>query len=93
MTIYEFELKYATEWVDQHGTLKSFFPMSGGKKTGAMFTTTKGYPQIGGEYSLREENGRLYLSWYGNEFLFSLTDDGFELISGESVAYRFTAPV
>ena len=93
MTIYEFETKYATEWVDQFGTKLSFMPLSMGKSTGAMYTTPKGKGTLGGTYSLRAENGNLYLGWYGKEFLFSPTNEGFQLITGDSVTYSFTAPV
>lgn len=93
MTIYEFETKYATEWVDQYGTKRCFMPLSMGQNTGAMFTTPLGDTILGGEYSMRTENGRLYLAWYGNEFLFSPTDNGFQLLTGDSVTYSFTAPV
>jgi hypothetical protein len=93
MTIYEFETKYATEWVDQYGTKLSFMPLSMGKMTGAMFTTPKDGTMIGGEYSLREESGQLYVGWYGKEFVFSPTHNGFQLLSGGSIRYTFTAAV
>ncbi|WP_188934977.1 hypothetical protein [Puia dinghuensis] len=68
-------------------------PLSMGKKTGAMFTAPKDQPQLGGEYSMREEHGRLYLGWYSREYFFSPMADGFELLEGNTVAYSFTRPV
>jgi hypothetical protein len=93
MTIFEFETQYATEYMDSDGNKICFMPTSKGMNTGAIFTTTKEGQKIGGEYSIREQQGQLFLGWFGKEFRFSPTHDGFELFSGNVVAYRYTRPV
>lgn len=93
MTIFEFETQYATEWVDQYGTKLLFMPLSKGKNTGAMYTTPVEHPMLGGEYFLRQDGHSLYLGWRDSEYLFSPTNQGFELLLGSSVAYSFTRPV
>jgi hypothetical protein len=89
MNIFDFETKYTKWWVNQFGDKVLFFPRSGPDK-GAMHTVPKGQEIIGGEYWLRQDFNRLFLGWNDSEFLFSLTNDGFELIQGDAVAYVFT---
>lgn len=91
MEIYDFNIKYATEWVDQHGNKVLFQPCTFNNR-GAMYTTSPGMPELGGEYSLRNEGGNLYLRFYPTdvEFLILPTIDGFQLLMGSSPAYSFT---
>lgn len=89
MTIFDFELKYATSFVDNNGTEVHFNPLHK-KNKGSMFTITKDGNTLGGEYDIREENGNIYLGWYGTEYLFVPTEVGFNLLTGEAISYSFT---
>lgn len=92
MDIFEFNTEYTKEWVAETGILFSFFPYSITMK-GVFTCTNPGKPALGGEYTLRESNNSLFVLFGGKEFLFSRTKDGFNLLSGSTVAYSFTAPI
>jgi hypothetical protein len=89
MDRYDWNTKFTTEFIDQHGTKIMFNPLHN-KTEGSMITTRSNGQSIGGTYNLREENGNFYLGWYRTEFLFSPTEKGFNLLIGETVSYSFT---
>lgn len=89
MNIYDFNTKYATEWMERKGSKISFFPFSVEQK-GAMFTTVPGYPTIGGEFILREFYDDLYVSFGGKEYLFCGTPTGFDLLIGKDIIHSFS---
>lgn len=96
MTIYDFQLGFAFIFFkdENKGIELHFFPLSNGKTTGGMLTRKDGY-QMGGEYSLKEENGNLLVSWNDGTYVFVETELGFNLIdyATSSVAYSLTRPV
>jgi hypothetical protein len=89
MDAYEFNVKYATTFIDNYGTQISFNPLHK-KDTGSMVTTYKDGRTIGGEYNIREDNSNFYLGWYGKEYLFAPTEMGFDLLTGKTISYSFT---
>jgi hypothetical protein len=94
MTRYQFDTEYSTYWVDQFGTTRLFMTPNQHNNIGAMHTTQKGDETIGGEYFLKISNGHIsHLGWYDNEYAFSPTNDGFDLLTGDAVAYSFKRPV
>jgi len=89
ITIYDWNTKYATEYINQFGDKLSINPLHE-KSKGSMITTFKNGQVLGGTYFVRAEPGKFYLGWGDIEFLLIPTEKGFDLISGETVSYNFT---
>ena len=88
MTKHDWDLNYTASYLDNYGTRIDFNPLHS-NNVGSMVTTRTNGFQIGGEYTLKEELGDLYLGWGDLEFLVRPTEKGFDLISGESVEYSY----
>lgn len=89
MTIHEWNLTHTTSYIDQFGTVIAFNPLHDAS-TGSMVTTYKDGLRVGGEYHLRF-NGADWLMTHGTiEYVFRLTEEGFDLIVGEVIQYHLT---
>lgn len=94
MTILEFQTRYSQKkWKETNGTLVEFTPLSAKTTTGTVYTTAVSLPMLGSEYRLRQSGDQLFIGWRDTEFLFSPLNNGFQLISGNTVTYEFAASI
>ena len=92
MTLYDFEVKYTTMWQRSDGIKMMFNPFHN-KNVGSMISYfPDGRQPLGGEYSMREENGNLFIDFYGTEYLITFTHDGFHFSRNSTITDSFTIP-
>ncbi len=90
MTKYDFEVNYATWVKDKISETTLMINPLHSADTGSMLIRTKDGFQLGGEYKLREEAGILFFTSGNIEYLVSPTEEGFDLLIGETVKRSFS---
>lgn len=89
MTIDEFDNQCTGSFIDEKG-IKLIVSNRSFHDNGGLEIIYPNDPPRGGTYYLRLENSKLFFRMEGNEFLLSPTQNGFELIMGETIAYNFS---
>jgi hypothetical protein len=90
MTKYDFEVNYATWVKDSKSETTLMINPLHTSTTGSMVIRNKDGFEIGGEYTLRQDESDLYFGWRKVEYLISPNKEGFDLLIGETVQYSFT---
>jgi hypothetical protein len=88
MDAHEFNLLYATEYNYGENNIVDFNPLHK-PGVGTYVRLVRG-AKDGGEYLMREQFGVLYMTFEGVEGIVTPTENGFDLIVGETVAKSFT---
>jgi hypothetical protein len=90
MTIYDFQINYATWVKDKVSETTLMINPLHSLDTGSVVMRRKDGFQIGGEYKLRQDSSALWFTWGNIEYFVSPNKEGFDLLIGQNVKYSFS---
>jgi hypothetical protein len=87
--IVQFESLYTVPHTLEDGRTFTFMPVGKDKVIGHIFIKQKDGKMVAAEYMSVQKEGKLYLTFQQEEFLFVITQEGFNLLRGSEIAYSF----